>query len=601
MKYPTLAISLALATLPLQVTAAGAAENLYRDNCAGCHGGKPPAVPAGQAARTIREGLADRGMPAFGAQLSDSDIRALAELLDARSRAQTSSGTSPLTGTAIPAQNLNPEQSSGYQLVNSEADPDLRYVGYFNTGSSLCYDDIDLSGVRSVELEYANGNLDPGRFALIAHTGNGEPVHLGEGSTAVTGGWENFRSLRVGLSQQLEGPHQLCFGGVAGSGIFNLHSFTPSDQPGRNEGITQQFDLTPRGLSLRVASDALSAGGHRFRLEPVASATGELWDMDFLPDGTAIATQKEGRLWLFKNGERRGPVSGIPAVKYEGQGGLLGVTVHPDYAENGWIYLTYAGVGDGGAMTTVVRGKLKGLRWVDQEKIYSAPDRFYTGTSHHFGSRLVVRDGYIYFSVGDRGHKDGAQDTGDPRGKIHRLHDDGRIPEDNPFAAAGGAAASVWSYGHRNPQGVALQPGTDAVWAVEHGPRGGDEVNLIQRGRNYGWPLVTFGINYDGTTISEHSQREGMESPKHHWTPSIAVSGIDFYTGDQFPAWRNHLLAASLAAQQLHLLRIDGDKVTDDQVLLDGTGRIRGVRGGPDGYPYLLIGSDIFRLEPVEG
>ncbi|MGL6161166.1 PQQ-dependent sugar dehydrogenase [Microbulbifer sp.] len=449
MKYPILALPLAclaLAALPLQGTAADTAENLYRDNCAGCHGGEPPRVPAARAAQTIRDGLPAKGMPAFDARLSDREIRALAGLLDTRPRKH-----SPRT-------------------------------------------------------------------------------------TAST------------------------------------------------------------------ASSALSAGDHRFRLEPVASAPGELWDMDFLPDGTAIATQKEGRLWLFKNGERRGPVSGIPAVKYEGQGGLLGVTVHPDYAENGWIYLTYAGAGDGNgsAMTTVVRGKLKGLRWVDQEKIYTAPDRFYTGTSHHFGSRLVVRDGYLYFSVGDRGHRDGAQDTGDPRGKIHRLHDDGRIPEDNPFAAAGGAA-SVWSYGHRNPQGMTLQPGSGTVWAAEHGPRGGDEVNLIQPGRNYGWPLVTFGINYDGSIITEHSHREGMEPPKHHWTPSIAVSDIDFYTGDRFPSWRNHLLAASLAAQQLHLLRIDGDKVVDDQILLEDTGRIRDVRNGPDGYPYLLIGSDIFRLEPAEG
>lgn len=469
MKYPTLALSLALAGLPLQATAGDTADNLYRNHCAGCHGGEPPAAAIERAAQTIRDGLPDKGMPAFGAQLSDGDIRALAELVSAHSRQEAGSAPAPLAAAAIPAQRLNPEPSPGYQLATPE-------------------------------------------------------------------------------------------------------------------------------------TEAISAGGHRFRLVPVASATGELWDMDFLPDGTAIATQKGGQLWLFKDGERQGPVTGTPAVKYEGQGGLLGVTVHPDYAENGWIYLTYtgSGTGKGGAMTTVVRGKLKGLRWVDQEEIYTAPENFYTGTNHHFGSRLVVRDGYLYFSVGDRGHRDGAQDTGDPRGKIHRLYEDGRIPEDNPFVAAGGAAASVWSYGHRNPQGMALQPRSGAIWSAEHGPRGGDEVNLIQRGRNYGWPLVTFGINYDGTVISEHSHREGMESPKHHWTPSIAVSDIDFYTGDHFPTWRNHLLAASLAAQELHLLRIDGDKVVDDQVLLEDAGRIRDVRNGPDGYPYLLIGSDIFRLEPVE-
>lgn len=466
MKYPTLALSLALAGLPLQGTAADTAENLYRNYCSGCHA-EPPAVEAEQAAQTIRNGLPARGMPAFGAQLSDGDIRALAELVSAHSGKEADGAPAP-AAAAVSPQRLNLEQSSGYQLAAAE-------------------------------------------------------------------------------------------------------------------------------------TRAISAGGYRFRLAPVASATGELWDMDFLPDGTAIATQKDGRLWLFSNGERRGPVKGIPEVKYGGQGGLLGVTVHPEYADNGWIYLTYSGAGRKGAMTTVVRGKLKGLRWVDQEEIYTAPDRFYSGTSHHFGSRLVIRDGYLYFSIGDRGDRDRAQDPGDPRGKIHRLHDDGRIPEDNPFAATGAAAASVWSYGHRNPQGMTLQPDSGTVWAAEHGPRGGDEVNLIQPGRNYGWPLVTFGINYDGSIITEHSHREGMEPPKHHWTPSIAVSDIDFYTGDRFPTWRNHLLAASLAAQQLHLLRIDGDKVVDDQILLEDTGRIRDVRNGPDGYPYLLIGSDILRLEPVEG
>lgn len=221
------------------------------------------------------------------------------------------------------------------------------------------------------------------------------------------------------------------------------------------------------------AEATVSAGGYDFRVAPVASAPGELWAMDFLPDGTLVVTQKDGKLWLFKDGERRGPVKGTPEVNYRGQGGLLGVTVHPDYAENGWIYLTYAKPGKGGAMTGVARGKLDGLHWVSHEDIYTVPEAFYSEGGRHFGSRLVVRDGYIYFSVGERGQMETAQKIGDPRGKVHRLHEDGRVPQNNPFAKTDGAIATIWSYGHRNPQGIALQPGTGTIWAAEHGPAAG--------------------------------------------------------------------------------------------------------------------------------
>ncbi|WP_250463606.1 PQQ-dependent sugar dehydrogenase [Microbulbifer litoralis] len=579
--------SLLIVTLAVTVSPAWAenAANLYRNHCSGCHGNAPPAVTIAAAEKIIRDGRPARGMPAFGGSLDRVEIRSLAQYLGGSGQRR-----------AVPALALNPERSSGYRVLTSETDPQLRYLGFFNTGDSLCYDDIELDGVASLELDYAHGGTDPGRFALLAIDSSGEIIHLGERETPVTGGWETFRDLRVGLARRLEGSHRLCFAGVYGSGVFNLRSFTPTSRPAQHGAITRQFSFNTDGyLTPGYTGKTIAGGGHRFRAERVAIAPGELWAMDFLPGGELIATQLDGRLWLFRNGERRGPVRGIPAVHYKGQGGLLAVTAHPDYAENGWLYLTLADATEDGSMTRVVRGRLRDLQWTDQQEIYRAPARFHSDTTHHYGSRLLLRDGYVFFSVGDRGNRDSAQDTGDPRGKIHRLREDGRLPEDNPFGN------SVWSYGHRNPQGLALQPATSALWSAEHGPRGGDEINRLHAGRNYGWPLATHGINYDGTTITEHTQRDGMESPLHHWTPSIGVSAIDFYRGDRFPAWRDQLLVGSLASQQLRLLQIENGKVTDDEILLDNANRIRDVRSGPDGYPYLVMGDGIYRLEPVGG
>jgi glucose/arabinose dehydrogenase len=344
-------------------------------------------------------------------------------------------------------------------------------------------------------------------------------------------------------------------------------------------------------------TDALTAAGYTFSLEKVAEASGELWAMDFLADGRVIATQKSGQLWVFEKDGKAQEITGIPAVWTKGQGGLLQVQRHPDTA-SGWIYLTLSDPSTKGAMTKVVRGKIEGNRWVGEQTIYSADAAFYTDAGVHFGSRMVFQNDYVFFSVGDRGQQELAQDLSRPNGKIHRLHADGRVPEDNPFAKDKNALPTIWSYGHRNPQGLALQPGTGALWDAEHGPRGGDEVNRINKGANYGWPVVTYGMNYNGTPITGLTHKPGMEQPQHYWVPSIAVSAINFYTGERFPGWRNHLLVASLAKEQLRLLRIDGDKVVADELLLQGRGRIRDVVNGPDGYPYIVTASTIFRLVP---
>jgi aldose sugar dehydrogenase len=252
-------------------------------------------------------------------------------------------------------------------------------------------------------------------------------------------------------------------------------------------------------------------------------------------------------------------------------------------------------------MTKVVRGRLDGNQWMGEEVIFEVPESFHTSRGVHFGTRFVFQDGYLFFSIGDRGAQDQAQVLSRPNGKIHRIHDDGRIPADNPFVDTPGAFKSIWTYGNRNPQGLDAHPVTGAIYSTEHGPRGGDETNLIEKGLNYGWPVITHGMNYSGTPITEKTEAPGMEQPLLHWTPSIAVCGIDFYEGDVFPDWKHDLFVGGLASQELHRLQIDGDAVTAHEIILHGEGRVRDVASGPDGYLYLVLNSPdkVVRLVPA--
>lgn len=334
------------------------------------------------------------------------------------------------------------------------------------------------------------------------------------------------------------------------------------------------------------------------------------WAIDFLDEQTAILTERPGRVRIVENGVLRPePVAGTPEVLHARQGGLLDVTVDPNYDENGWIYLAYshalphAGGGDPPAMTRIVRGRIVDNTWADQEVLFEAPHELYSPMQIHYGSRIVFdKKGYLYFSVGDRFAQDLAQEVSRPNGKIHRIYPDGSIPEDNPFVADASALPSVYSYGHRNPQGLAVHPVTDEVWDAEHGPRGGDELNLVVAGRNYGWPVISYGINYNGTTLTEYRRHPDMEQPNFYWKPSIAVSGLDFYEGDLFPRWKNKLLVASLAFQELHLLDLDGTRVMHDEVIMKDQGRIREAIEGPDGAIYVVLNDPdrIVRLVPTE-
>jgi aldose sugar dehydrogenase len=344
-----------------------------------------------------------------------------------------------------------------------------------------------------------------------------------------------------------------------------------------------------------------------FKLEPVMESGLEVpWAIAFLPHGRMLVTERLGRLRIIEKGKLLpDPVRGIPAV-YGGEGGLLDVALHPDYSRpgNDWIYLSYGDKSAGGlAMTAVIRGRLRDGAFVDQQQIFKADDSQYRAGGQRFGSRLLFdKKGHLFFSVGDRACPGDEQDLSQPNGKVHRVNEDGSIPKDNPFVHRHGAMPSIWTYGDRNAQGLAFSPVTGDLWESEHGPRGGDELNILRPGHNYGWPVITYGMNYDGTPITDHLARDGMDQPVIYWVPSIATSPLTFYTGNRFPQWKNNLFLGSLIAQELLRLVIDGNKVTHQEVLFKGIGRVRDVVDGPDGDLYVVLNQPdrIVRIVPAK-
>lgn len=353
---------------------------------------------------------------------------------------------------------------------------------------------------------------------------------------------------------------------------------------------------------------------HEYRVATVVEGLVHPWSMAWLPNGDMLVTERGGRLRIVRNGELvEAPVQGVPAVVARGQGGLLEVALHPNFAANRFVYLTYSKpMGDSATATTAVaRGRFENDRLTGVEDIFVAQTR---GAPGHFGSRLAFdRNGHLFVTVGDRmvpptGNLEAhpAQDISNHHGTINRLHDDGRVPTDNPFVGRSGARPEIWSYGHRNAQGLIVHPETGDVWATEHGPQGGDELNLIQKGKNYGWPVVGFGVNYrTSSVIHSGTAREGMEAPTNVWVPSIGASGLLLYTGDKFPEWKGSVFAGGLSGEQLARLTLDGQKAELTEVLVRRQGRIRDVRQGPDGFIYLAIDNregkptPILRLEPV--
>lgn len=344
-----------------------------------------------------------------------------------------------------------------------------------------------------------------------------------------------------------------------------------------------------------------------FTVETVVSGLDMPWATAFLPNGDMLVTERIGKLRLVKKG-LLDPVeiSGLPKILYRGQGGLLDVLLHPDYARNGWIYLSYSSPKsegeegpENGANTALLRAKLKDHSLTDIEVLYKALPN--VRSSPHFGGRIVFdKKGHVFLSLGERGQKEAAQDLSKAQGKIVRLYEDGKIPADNPFVNMPGAKPEIWSYGIRNPQGLVMHPETGVLWEHEHGPQGGDELNIIEKGKNYGWPLITFGIDYDNSIISKDTARVGMEQPIIYWKPSIAPCGMAFITSDKYKGWKGDLLVGSLKFNYLQHLTVRGNKITKREIILEKIGRVRDIRQGPEGYMYVVVedSGKIVRIRP---
>jgi len=354
------------------------------------------------------------------------------------------------------------------------------------------------------------------------------------------------------------------------------------------------------GIIKPAIPDTLETQDYMIKVDVIAEGLDVPWAIDFIGPNMALITERTGHLRIMENGKLLpDAIEGIPQVHASGQGGLLDVAIDPNYESEPWIYLAFSHGLDSilvkdkkevPAMTSILRAKLKGNTWSDQEVLFEAPHETYKTAAYHFGSRIVFDpEGYLYFSIGDRGTMEDAQDLSKPNGKTHRIYKDGRIPKTNPFYNTPGAVKSIYTYGNRNAQGLAVHPETGQVWETEHGPMGGDELNLIGPGLNYGWPEICYCINYNGDIITEFTHKEGMEQPIAYWRPSIATCGLDFYSGDVFPKWKNRLLVGALRMEELQLLDIEKDRMMYRQTILKNAGRVRDVTTGPDGAIYVVL------------
>ncbi len=398
----------------------------------------------------------------------------------------------------------------------------------------------------------------------------------------------------------------LCLGCNGGSDFITSAQPSPQGDGEPAEGAAGAMTGEPGQSSAPAVQDLpVPTSNPAFAVATVTTGLANPWSLAFLPDGSMLVTERLGSLrHISSTGALDpNPVAGVPEVVAQGQGGLLDVIVDPEFEQNQLIYLSYAAAGTGGAGTRVARARLteQGLETLT---ILLDMDRK-TNTDVHFGSRLTFgADGFLYVGTGDRGDRDRAQDLNDVAGKVLRIDPTGGIPADNPFVSQPEALAAVYSWGHRNIQGIATHPDTGEVWAHEHGPRGGDEVNRLAAGLNYGWPLITHGREYSGSQVGQGiSTQAGLEQPVVHWTPSVAPSGMAFYTGDAFPDWKGDLFVGALAGQHLARLQMEGERVIGHERLLDQqVGRIRDVRTGPDGFLYLLTddpNGSLLRLEPL--
>ena len=371
----------------------------------------------------------------------------------------------------------------------------------------------------------------------------------------------------------------------------------------QGEALSDLITYIRRGASSKTTApvDDVPSVQDQVKVEDWATDLDAPWGIHFVADNTALVTEKSGKLWQLSPDSRM-EIKGVPASVDRGQGGLLDVATDPDYAENGWVYLSFSHADANSSkklMTKIVRGKIENGQWTNEQSLFQARAKDYMNTGYHFGSRITFDDkGHLYFGIGDRGKKEMAQDLTKPNGKIHRIMRDGSIPKDNPFVGVEGAYASIYSYGNRNPQGTIIHPETGVLWETEHGPKGGDELNVIKSGINYGWPKISYGRNYNGTVLTPHTALPDMAQPISQWTPSIAVCGLDVYTGDLFPQWKGRLMAGALAYQTVRLIDVDNENYVSEVSLIKDQGRVRDVTTGPDGAIYVALPTRIVRISP---
>jgi glucose/arabinose dehydrogenase len=461
---------------------------------------------------------------------------------------------------------------------------------------------------RAADPAPALGRDAPKLYAELCASCHGEHLEGGKGPSLVAPGPGPLKeddALARTIREGSPNGDMPAFGTTLNEAeIKALVAFIHESATRSREPIPQDNQPLPTGT--------LHSEEHAFQIEWVAEGFDVPWSMAFLPDGRMLVTERGGRLRLIdRTGLRPEMIGGLPPVVVRDEAGLLSVAVDPDYAHNGWIYLSYCDPGPrpDTAMTKVIRARLRDWELVDRETVFSIPRETYPSGYALFGCRLVFEGDYLFFGVGVRGHEAAitrdAQDLTKTTGKIHRVFRNGRVPPDNPFVSTPGAVGSIWALGVRNPQGLARNPADGRLWETEHGPRGGDELNHIERGKNYGWPVITYGINYNGTPVSDKTAAPGLEQPVIHWTPSIAPSELEFYTGDKFPKWKGNLFLGSLATQKFLRFVIDGDRVVHTEEVFNHLGRVRDIKTGPDGYLYValeLIGRPgrIVRLKPAE-
>ncbi|MBT1703223.1 PQQ-dependent sugar dehydrogenase [Chryseosolibacter indicus] len=376
--------------------------------------------------------------------------------------------------------------------------------------------------------------------------------------------------------------------------------FASCSENGGKHDDTSNPDGTPEENT--TPGKVVSSDKEKYSIDTITNKLQHPWGIAFLPDGRVLVTEREGKILIVKDDQlQTEQIENVPAVFATGQGGLLDIQLHPDYKNNGWIYLSYAKPGKEGGATTIARAKLDGNKLTGLHELFTAQP--YANSGVHFGSRIAFDEkGYIFFSSGERGTMENAQNLGNHLGKIIRLHDDGRVPTDNPFVNTPGAKPEIWSYGHRNPQGLVYDKVTETLWDHEHGPKGGDELNKVEKGKNYGWPKITYGINYDGKPITDKTSMEGMEQPVTYWVPSIAPCGMALVTQDKFPGWKNNILVGALSFQHVARVEIENGNYVKQEKLLDKVGRVRAVAESPEGFIYVATEGPgmLLKLSPAK-